>query len=120
MAYIGYTAVVTTGASSANAVRATYSSIAASGQTTFSVSGGFTAGAVDVFQNGAKLQRGSDFTDTSGVNVVLAIGASESDLIEIVKYNNMPSSYDTYTRAESDSKYPGNAKVFATNIVFGT
>ena len=57
---------------------------ATSGQTTFAVV--YDVGFVDVYQNGAKLTSGVDFAATSGVNIVLATGATVGDIIDIVAY----------------------------------
>jgi hypothetical protein len=60
---------------------------ATSGQTTFTASGGYTAGYVDVYQNGIKLVGGGDdFTATNGTTVVLTQGANVGDTVEIVAY----------------------------------
>lgn len=56
---------------------------ATAGQTTFTVSGGYQPNAIDVYQNGVKLQNGVDVTVTSGTSVVLAVAASLSDIIDV-------------------------------------
>ena len=56
------------------------------GQTSFTVTGGYTAGYIDVFRNGVRLGS-DDFTDTSGTAIVLTVPAQADDLIETVKYN---------------------------------
>jgi hypothetical protein len=56
------------------------------GQTSFTVTGGYTAGYIDVFRNGVRLGS-DDFTDTSGTAIVLAVPAQADDLIETVKYS---------------------------------
>ena len=56
------------------------------GQTSFTVTGGYTQGYVDVFRNGIRLGS-DDFTDTSGTAIVLTVPAQADDLIEVVKYN---------------------------------
>jgi trimeric autotransporter adhesin len=53
-----------------------------SGQTDFSVT--YTVGFIQVFLNGIKLINGTDFTATNGTSVVLASGATTSDVIEFV------------------------------------
>ena len=57
---------------------------ATAGQTTFSVT--YTAGYLQVYQNGAMLN-GTDYTATNGTSVVLAIGASTGDIIETFAYS---------------------------------
>ena len=56
------------------------------GQTSFTVTGGYRAGFIDVFRNGVRLGS-DDFTDTSGTAIVLTVPAQADDLIEVVKYN---------------------------------
>ena len=65
-------------------VRETFTATA--GQTTFTVTGGYTPERIDVFQNGVKLVNGSgnDVTVTSGTNIVLATGAAAGDIIDVV------------------------------------
>ena len=59
---------------------------ATEGQTSFTVTGGYRTGYVDVFRNGVRLGS-DDFTDTSGTAIVLTVAAQADDLIEVVKYN---------------------------------
>ena len=59
---------------------------ATEGQTSFTVTGGYTTGYIDVFRNGVRLGS-DDFTDTSGTAIVLTVPAQADDLIETVKYN---------------------------------
>ena len=57
---------------------------ATSGQTTFSVPS-YTVGFIDVYQNGVMLGS-ADYTATDGLTVVLAIGATVGDLIEVISF----------------------------------
>ena len=59
---------------------------ATEGQTSFTITGGYTAGYIDVFRNGVRLAS-DDITDTSGTAVVLATPAQAGDIIETIKYN---------------------------------
>jgi hypothetical protein len=59
---------------------------ATEGQTSFTVTGGYSTGYIDVFRNGVRLGS-DDFTDTSGTAIVLTVPAQADDLIETVKYN---------------------------------
>ena len=59
---------------------------ATEGQTSFTITGGYTAGYIDVFRNGVRLGS-DDFTDTSGTAIVLTVPAQADDLIETVKYS---------------------------------
>ena len=57
---------------------------ATAGQTTFSAN--YTVGFADVFLNGVKLVVGPDFTADDGTSVVLTLGASAGDNVEIISY----------------------------------
>ena len=46
----------------------------------------YDAGFLDVYLNGIKLVNGSDFTASSGSSIVLATGASASDILEVIAY----------------------------------
>ena len=59
---------------------------ASAGQTTFTVTNGYTTGLADVFINGTKLLAGTEYTDTSGTNIVLATGSFANDIVEVVTY----------------------------------
>ena len=93
-------------------VRQRYQYTATAGQTTFSGTdlGNLTLtytdnNFVDVFQNGVLLKGGgTDYTATSGTSVVLATGASVSDVIEIIVYDVF-SVGNFYNRTDSDSRY---------------
>jgi hypothetical protein len=100
MAYIG--------TSPSNGVRRIHTYTATAGQTTFT--GSSTEGVtlsyadtnyIDVFQNGVLLGS-ADYTSTSGTSVVLAQGASVSDLVVIVVY-------DVFSVADTVSKTNGGS-----------
>ena len=61
-----------------------YNYVATSGQTSFAAT--YDVGYVDVYRNGVKLVRTTDYTDTSGTAIVLATGATLNDTIDIVGY----------------------------------
>jgi hypothetical protein len=46
----------------------------------------YDAGFLDVYLNGIRLVNGSDFTASSGTSIVLATGASASDILEVVAF----------------------------------
>jgi hypothetical protein len=46
----------------------------------------YDAGFLDVYLNGIKLVNGTDFTASNGTSIVLATGASVSDILEVVAY----------------------------------
>lgn len=63
--------------------RRTLTATATAGQTTFSISGGYAAGYIDVFMNGAKLMP-SDLTATDGTSVILSTSANAGDELEFI------------------------------------
>lgn len=73
-----------TAASFLTLVRQSYTATA--GQTAFTVSGGYLVGALDVYQNGAKLNISTDYTATDGSTFNLVIGATVGDIIEAFGY----------------------------------
>jgi hypothetical protein len=74
-----------TAQSASAALKATQEFTSTAGQTTFTVTNGYATGYVDVYINGSKLST-SEFTDTSGTNIVLATGSFDGDIVEVVKY----------------------------------
>ncbi len=78
--------------SSVNGTSARFKYTASGSQTTFSGSDdngntlAYDAGFIDVYLNGVKLVNGTDVTVTSGTSVVLASGATASDIVDIVAY----------------------------------
>jgi predicted heme/steroid binding protein len=59
---------------------------ATASQTTFTITGGYTVGMVDVFLNGVKLDNATDFTASNGSTVVLSAAAAVNDVVEVYKY----------------------------------
>lgn len=55
------------------------------GQTAFTVTGGYTPNAIQVFLNGVKLAS-DDFTATTSPNLTLAVGVNTADTIEVVRF----------------------------------
>jgi hypothetical protein len=62
--------------------------LATDGQTTFTVSNGYTIGQLDVYRNGVKLSRSRDFTASDGTSVVLVSAANANDIVEFVVFEN--------------------------------
>ena len=98
MAYIGV--------SPSNGVRRKHTYTATANQTSFSGAGAENAvlsyndsNFVDVYQNGVKLSE-ADYTSTSGTAIVLAQGASVSDIVEVVVF-------DVFSVADTVSKSAG-------------
>lgn len=67
------------------AIFVTQQTIATAGQTSFPITNGYSTGYVTVFVNGTKLNA-SEYTDTSGTNIVLATGSMVNDVVEFQKY----------------------------------
>jgi predicted heme/steroid binding protein len=99
---------------------------ATSGQTTFTVTGGYTVGLVDVYVNGARLST-SDYTATSGTSVVLVEGVVTNDIVDIVAYTATLSSgingsgTTNYVPKFTSSNVLGNSLIFddGTNVGIG-
>ena len=111
------------GKSPQNGVRNRFVYQATSGQTSFSGSDADSKVLtyqdslyMDVFQNGVLLKPGTDYTATTGTTVVLATGASASDIVEMVAYDVF-SVANSYTQSESDTRYPfkGNNSIIRLN-----
>jgi hypothetical protein len=106
-----YTASGWIDASSASvATLGTFKFTATGGQTSFSGTGdtgislSYTVGAVIVSLNGVLLEEGSEFTASTGTSIVLASGASAGDELNVYAFGNFLVA-DTYSRAESDSRF---------------
>ena len=71
---------------------------------------------LDVYQNGVLLVPGTDYAATTGTSVVLVTGASTGDVVEMVAYDVF-SVNETYTKTESDTRYPfkGNNSIIRLN-----
>jgi hypothetical protein len=59
-----------------------YEFSATAGQTTFTISGGYTVGQIEVFSNGVLMNSG-DYTATNGTTVVFATGRYLNDLVSV-------------------------------------
>ena len=60
---------------------------ATASQTTFTVTGGYVVGLVDVFINGVRLTS-ADFTATNGTTVVLTTGTGVNNIVDVIKYTS--------------------------------
>jgi len=108
--------IVTVAAEDLEAFFTTTDFTATASQTTFTVN--YTVGAVEVFMNGVKLKDTTDYTATSGTEIVLTSGADAGDLIEVVAYTTVNVA-DAYTKSQSDDRYASTGKAIAMAIVFG-
>lgn len=82
---VGSTLNVPNYSAGASAVRNVSTFTATSGQTTFTITGGYTVGLIDVFINGARLST-ADYTATNSSTVVLGTGAVLNDIVDVVNY----------------------------------
>lgn len=104
-------------------VRTVSTFTATASQTTFSPTGGYVLGYVDVYLNGIKLVAGDDFTATNALTVVLTLGASEGDVLETVAY--FPTSLigsaipqvTTYTSGSGTYNVPTGTKYLVIEMV---
>jgi len=62
---------------------------ATAGQTTFNTTGYTDGDFIDVYLNGVKLVGGTDYTASNGNDIVLATGASASDILDFVSFNSL-------------------------------
>lgn len=99
--------------SAVNGTSARYNYTATASQTTFSAT--YDVGFVDVYLNGIKLIAGTDFTATSGTDIVLATGAAAGDTVDIVAYGAF-SVANTYTVAQTDALLAGKQDIGAATL----
>lgn len=101
--------------------------IATSNQTTFTFTGGYTVGLIDVYVNGTRLST-SDYTATNGTTIVLGVGAITNDIVDIVSFTASLTSGITgsgttnYISKWSGSSSLTNSLIFdnGTNVGIGT
>ena len=82
-----------------SSIRSEQTYTATSGQTTFTVTGGYVVGLVDVYVNGVKYAP-EDYTATNGTTVVLGTGVVAGDIVDVINYKAtiaaLPTSRDTF------------------------
>lgn len=76
--------------------RTVQSFTATAGQTTFTVTGTYTVGQLDVYVNGAR-QNSSEYTASNGTTVVFNSGLVVDDIVDLVIYNPLNSLETTLT-----------------------
>ena len=86
---------------------------ATSGQTQFTVTGGYNINALTVYRNGAKLTQGRDFSATDGAIVTLVTPAVLADVIDFHVFEDFKVA-DAIRSAESDQTIHGNLTVTGT------
>ena len=83
---------------------------ATSGQTQFTVTGGYNINALTVYRNGAKLTQGRDFTAADGATVTLVTPAVLADVIDFHVFEDFKVA-DAIRSAEADQTIHGNLTV---------
>lgn len=97
---------------------------ATSGQTSFTVSGGYLPSLVEVYQNGVLLVNGTDVTVTSGSTVNLTVGATTGDIIQVIG-NSTFNVANIAASAITSGTFPvarggtGAATLTANNVLLG-
>ena len=86
---------------------------ATSGQTQFTVTGGYNINALTVYRNGAKLTQGRDFTATDGATVTLITPAVLADVIDFHVFEDFKVA-NAIRSSESDQTIDGNLTVTGT------
>jgi hypothetical protein len=102
------------GGSSSTSVRGNV--IATGTLSSFNISGGYTAGYLDLFQNGVKLLSGSDFTATDGTLVTLSNSVPSGTVLEYVSLDASVSS-SNYTKLDNiSSSFNGSSTSFGLAV----
>ena len=83
-----------------------------SGLDDYSVSLVYEVGYEAVYQNGALLSRGNDYTATNGTTITLTNATVAGDIIEVFANNVVPLT-DTYSQSVADGKFVNNTIVDA-------
>jgi len=82
----------------------------------FSVSGGYSPGYLDLFQNGVKLLNNSDFIATNGTSVTLTNSVPSGTVLEYISLGTSVSSSD-YTKLDSiSSSFNGSSTSFGLAV----
>jgi hypothetical protein len=99
---------------------------ATAGQTTFTVTGGYVVGLLDVYVNGSKLTS-SEFTATNGTTFVLTIASTVGDQVQSINYKASVNGISGAGTANYVPKFTasgtiGNSSIFdnGTNVGIGT
>lgn len=87
-----------------------------SGLDDYSVSLVYEVGYEAVYQNGALLSRGNDYTATDGTTITLTNATVAGDIIEVFANNVVPLT-DTYSQSVADSKFINNTLTTTTGDI---
>lgn len=125
----GSTSDLDTSGNSSTSTFTNQSFTATSNQTTFTISGGYTPGLINIFYNGSKLAS-SEYTASNGTTVVLSTGAKLNDIIDVnifttsdiltskafstITYSTTPN-WDYGTGYNKEITLTGNASLSITN-----
>jgi len=102
------------GGSSSTTVRGNV--IASGTLSSFNISGGYSVGYLDLFQNGVKLLSGSDFTATDGTSVTLSNSVPSGTVLEYISLGTSVSS-SNYTKLDSIGSYfNGSSTSFGLSV----
>lgn len=87
---------------------------ATASQTTFTISGGYTVGQLDVFLNGVRLTA-ADYTASNGTTVVLGTGALVNDIVDVLFYTGL-TGYISSTSISASTPLIYNAGAFSIQV----
>lgn len=87
---------------------------ATAGQTTFTFTGGYTVGLIDVYVNGVRYLP-SDYTATNGTTVVLGIGLLVNDAVTILNYTSSIAALPTSRNLQDFTATSGQTTFTVTN-----
>jgi hypothetical protein len=88
--------------------------IATAGQTTFTVTGGYTVGLVDVFVNGVRFLP-TEYTATNGTTVVFGSGLLVNDEVTIINYTSVITALPTSRNVQDFTATSGQTTFTVTN-----
>ncbi len=94
-----------------NTLRTKQSFTATAAQTTFTVTGGYVAGLIDVYVNGVLLT-GSSVTTSNGSTIVLTDAAEVGDIVDVVTYSPINGGFISGT---TDTLVEGTTNLYFTN-----
>ena len=113
--------VVQSGGSGASGTISTvdmHSYTAVSSQTSFAVAYDSTDSTVDVYVNGVKIAA-SEYTATSGINIVFNTGRTAGDVVDVVGYSKAAVSIDNLTDVDTTTSAPTNQQVLGWSTANG-
>jgi hypothetical protein len=99
-------------------IKSTQQYTATEGQSSFTVTNGYTTGLVDVFVNGTKLSS-DEFVDTSGTSVTITGGVVSGTIVEIVKYLPSAGVTNNALRQLTTFNVTSNQSTFSVNYTPG-